>query len=138
MASRFLDELRWLPSFPPLLWSPNLDQSTSIFQECFSLSWGFPPATAPCHFPSLGAQREGRGLPPPRGCEAAVSRNSSQASQMAKAETSHWPLHWGAPPHPTVSQLETQIYLQGEVRKIVNRLATEQLRLPCVLILLIT
>lgn len=104
-------------------------------QECFSVLGVFSSSRAVISQP----ERPERGprAPPPSGCEAAVSRNSSPSSQLAKAETSHWPLHWGHP-SPIVSQLETQIYLQGEVRKIVNRLATEQLRLRCVLILLIT
>lgn len=127
-----------MPSFPPLLWSPNLDQSILIFQVWFSLSWGFPPATEPYyHFPSLGAQREGRGRPHPVDVkllspEIHPSPPSWQRQGLATACCT------GAPPPLTVSQLETQIYLQGEVRKIVNRLATEQLRLQCVLILLIT
>lgn len=103
------------------------DQNTLPFQVWVFLSWGFPLAAETHYFHSQGLQSMSAWGLATRWGEAAACRNASQSPLGKGKKTSCWVLHWGASSHPWFPNLNSDLP-PGRGEKIVNRHATEQLR----------
>lgn len=128
VASRFLNELR--APLPPLFFGHQTWIKSLWYSRCgFSGFGDFLQLQSPIILTAWALGVRALRATPPDGCEAACLLKCIPALPPGQGkDTSHWPLHWGHPLTAQLPNLKSRFTSRERWEKVVNRLATEQLR----------